>query len=149
MREIATTLNSLPRPNWWVVWLSLTPFPNTALYERAVKDGMLEKFPTDAYDAMLIPTREGAYHTPEFWYKLNARLLPMINPELGKRLIEGGPNDPVAAKTVMRLTKWLLRTKKLTSFMRDRVPIFYNVFYRVLRIFTGKKKAMPRLMREW
>ncbi len=146
LKEIAETLNSLPRPNWWVVSLSLTPFPKTPLYERAVQDGMIEKFPTDAYDAMLVPSREGAYRTPDFWYLLNAKLLPMINSNLGRQLIEAGPGSPTAAKTVFRLTKWLLRTRKITSFLRDNFPILYAVLYRGLRIFTGKK-ALPRIMR--
>ncbi|MHC4779407.1 MAG: B12-binding domain-containing radical SAM protein [Planctomycetota bacterium] len=147
LREIATTLNALPRPNWWVVGLSLTPFPTTPLHERAKRDGMLERFSTDAYDAMLVPSREGGYRTPEFWMLLNAKLLPMINPELGRKFILAGPDNPAAVKSVQRLTKWLLRARAVTTAMRDHLPTFYGALFRILRIFT-RKAALPRIMRK-
>jgi anaerobic magnesium-protoporphyrin IX monomethyl ester cyclase len=145
LRQIARTLNALPRPNWWIVSLSLTPFPGTPLYERCEKDGMLGKFATDAYDAMLMPSREGGYRTPEFWHKLNTQLLPLIGPELGEKLIAAGPGDPSAAATVERLTKWLTRLHRLTNWMRDRLPTFYAVLFRVLRL-GARGKPLPRIM---
>ena len=126
LREMAEMLNALPRPNWGVVSLSLTPFPNTALYERAVKDKMLGRFATDAYDAMLMPSREGAYMTPSFWRLLLTQLLPAIGPGVGGPLIAAGPRNPEAVRTVERLTRLTARMRKVTAFLRDYVPFLYR-----------------------
>ncbi len=130
LREMAETLNELPRPNWGVVSLSLTPFPGTPLHERAVKDKMLARFPTDAYDAMLMPSRPGAYSTPPFWRVLLTELLPAIGPAVAGPLIKAGPRNPQAVHMVERLAKLTRRAKKLTAFLRDHVPFLYHFLVR-------------------
>ena len=76
LRELGMTLNSLPRPHWGVVGLSLTPFPNTPLYDRCVQDGTLDRFATDAYDAMLMPFEAGRLPHAAFWMLLLTKLCP-------------------------------------------------------------------------
>ncbi len=125
LREIAQTLNALPRPNWGVVGLSLTPFPNTPLYARCVKDKMLDRFSTDAYDSMLVASRPGGYRTPRFWLLLNMQVLPRVSPEMGARLIELGPQNPQALRTVESLAAYLRRTKAVTTWLRRRTPWLY------------------------
>lgn len=130
LREVAQTLNSLPRPGWGIVALSLTPFPNTPLYEQCVKDKMLGRFPTDAYDSMLLPTREGAYLTPRFWISLNTALMPVLQPKLAEQLIAAGPKNPQAAAMVERLTRRLERAKKFTQWLRDHAPWLHRLLDR-------------------
>jgi hypothetical protein len=138
LREMACTLNSLPRPNWGIVSLSLTPFPNTPLFARCVKDHMLERFATDAYDAMLHPSREGGYRTPRFWLLLNTVVLPRLSETMGARLIEMGPRNAAAVQMVERLARWMSTTRRLTTWLRDRTPWLYGGVYFVLRLFAGK-----------
>jgi radical SAM superfamily enzyme YgiQ (UPF0313 family) len=141
LREIALTLNALPRPNWWTVSLSLTPFPGTPLYARCVKDGMLERFATDAYDSMLMPFREGGYVTPRFWRLLNSQLLPLISPELGARLIAEGPSDPNAVRTVERLSAWMGRTRRATAWFRDHLPGLHGLTATLVRSLSSRARA--------
>jgi len=140
LREVAQTLNALPRPNWGVVALSLTPFPHTPLYERCAKDKMLGRFATDAYDAMLMPTKEGGYTTPHFWRVLITELLPAIGPHMAAPLIAAGPNDPKAMQTVEHLAKWTRRVSKLNAFIRDYVPFLYRFLVRRQRRL-GKSRS--------
>jgi radical SAM superfamily enzyme YgiQ (UPF0313 family) len=139
LREIALTLNALPRPNWWVVSLSLTPFPNTPLYARCKKDGMLDQFATDAYDAMLMPTRPGGYLTPRFWLLLNTVVLPHVKPEIGARLIALGPNSPAAVRMVESLSRSLRTAKRASAWFRDNLPTLYGGLYRLMRRGAGGK----------
>lgn len=130
LREIGMTLNSLPRPHWGVVGLSLTPFPSTPLYERCVQDKTLGRFATDAYDAMLMPTKPGGYLTPSFWVLLLTQLLPVIGEDLGRKLLTAGPENAWAAQTVQRLAKWTARLKAVTNFFRDHTPGLYMLMVR-------------------
>jgi radical SAM superfamily enzyme YgiQ (UPF0313 family) len=132
LREIALTLNALPRPNWGVVALALTPFPNTPLYARCIKDKMLDRFATDAYDAMLMPSRPGGYLTPNFWMLLNTQVLPNIPPALGEQLISRGPRDPSAVQTVERLAAHIRRTTSITTWLRARTPWLYSAVGHIL-----------------
>lgn len=141
LRAVARTLNALPRPHWWVVSLSLTPFPGTPLHARCVKDGALERFSTDAYDSMLQPARPGGYRTPEFWLDLITVVLPNVNPALGERLIAAGPLDPRSAATVRSLAKWFRIAKQTTTWLRDRTPRLYAATYRILRRFSPRRRA--------
>lgn len=141
LRELAETLNALPRPNWGVVGLSLTPFPGTALYDRCVRDKMLDRFSTDAYDSMLIPSRSGGYLTPQFWLLLNTQLLPRISPELGKRLIAMGPDNPQAVRMVENLAATMRRTRAVTRWFRHYVPCLYSTASWILTsLFRRRKK---------
>ena len=141
LRAIARTLNALPRPHWWIVSLSLTPFPGTSLHARCVKDHSLERFSTDAYDSMLQPARPGGYRTPEFWLDLITVVLPNVNPALGERLIAAGPQDPRTAATVRSLAKWFRIAKQATTWLRDRTPGLYAATYRVLRLVAPRRGA--------
>jgi radical SAM superfamily enzyme YgiQ (UPF0313 family) len=132
LREMALTLNALPRPNWGVVALSLTPFPNTALRARCVQDGMLDRFATDPYDSMLIPSRPGGYLTPRFWLLLNTQILARVSPTLGARLIAQGPTHPAAVQTVEQLASYLDRTRRITAWLRRRTPWLYAAVARAL-----------------
>jgi radical SAM superfamily enzyme YgiQ (UPF0313 family) len=138
LRQIAGTLNALPRPNWGVVALSLTPFPNTPLYARCVQDKMLARFGTDAYDSMLNSSRPGGYRTPSFWKLLNTELLPSIPRSLGERLIAAGAGNAHAAQTVERLATRLRRAKRITAWFNGALPWLQPVMRRALR------KAMLR-----
>lgn len=137
LREIAQTLNALPRPNWWVVSLSLTPFPNTGLYDRCVKDGTLGQFSTNAYDAMLQPSRPGTYRTPRFWLLLNTVVLPRVRQDLGAKLIEAGPDNPSAVAAVEQLNRLMERTKKVTGWFRDHTPLLYRSLFHILNRKSG------------
>lgn len=132
LREVAQTLNALPRHNWGVVALALTPFPNTPLYARCVKDGMLERFATDAYDAMLQPSKPGGYLTPRFWLLLNTVVLPHVSPGVGAHLIARGPGDPQAVAMVERLAAYMERTRRVTRWMQENTPLLYGGAARVL-----------------
>jgi radical SAM superfamily enzyme YgiQ (UPF0313 family) len=142
LREIAETLNALPRPNWWMVSLSLTPFPGTPLYARCVKDKMLDRFATDAYDAMLVPSRPGGYQTPRFWLLLNTVVLPRVNAEVGARLIALGPDNASAMRYVETLSTTIRRTARMTSWLRDETPFLYGLLFRGLRSLM-KRKHLP------
>ena len=139
LREVARTLNALPRPNWWIVSLSMTAFPHTAFYDRCLRDGMLDKLSTDPYDAMMIPSRPGSYRTPPFWLNLITIVLPHLNPGLGNALINMGPRDAKAVRIVMSMARWIRTTKKITTWMRDRAPWLYKAVYRVLRVFSRRR----------
>ena len=139
LREVARLLNALPRPHWWIVCLSLTPFPNTPLYTRCLRDKTLDRFATDAYDSMLKPDRPGGYLTPPFWLDLITVVLPNVNPALGARLIAAGPGDPRNAATVQSLAKWFRIAKRTTAWLRDRTPWLYAVVYRGLRLFSRRR----------
>ena len=141
LREIARVLNALPRPHWWIVCLSLTPFPHTPLHARCVKDKTLDRFATDAYDSMLNPAKPGGYLTPPFWLDLLTIVLPNVGPALGARLIEAGPGDPRNAATVRSLAKWFRIAKGTTARLRDRTPWLYAVLYRFLRLFSRRRRA--------
>jgi radical SAM superfamily enzyme YgiQ (UPF0313 family) len=125
LRQMALTLNALPRPNWGVVSLPLTPFPGTPLHARCARDGMLGRFCTDAYDSMLVPSRAEGYRTPRFWMLLNTEVLTRIPPALGERLIAAGPSNAQAVQTVERLAVYLRRTKRITSWLHERIPWLY------------------------
>jgi radical SAM superfamily enzyme YgiQ (UPF0313 family) len=125
LREIAQTLNSLPRPGWGVVGLSLTPFPNTPLYERCVKDKKLGQFATDAYDSMLVASRPGGYITPRFWLLLNLKILPRVSQAVGEQLIAMGPQNPQAVMRVEMLGSYLKRTRAVTLAMQRYTPWLY------------------------
>ena len=139
LREVARVLNALPRPHWWIVCLSLTPFPNTPLHARCVKDKILDRFATDAYDSMLKPDRPGGYLTPPFWLDLITVVLPNVSPALGARLIEAGPGDPRNAATVQSLAKWFRIAKRTTGWLRDRTPWLYAAVYRGLRLISRRR----------
>ncbi len=139
LREVATTLNALPRPNWWIVALSLTSFPGTPLHERCVRDGTLTRFATDAYEAMLNPSRPGAYHTPDFWLDLITVVLRHVRPELGAKLIAAGPGNAHATETVRRLASTMRLTQRLTSSVQQRVPRLARGISRVLRLLAGRR----------
>lgn len=141
LREIARVLNALPRPHWWIVCLSLTPFPHTPLHARCVKDKTLDRFATDAYDSMLNPAKPGGYLTPPFWLDLLTIVLPNVGPALGARLIEAGPGDPRNAATVRSLAKWFRIAKGTTARLRDRTPWLYAALYRFLRLFSRRRRA--------
>ena len=141
LRAVARLLNALPRPHWWVVSLSLTPFPGTPLHARCVKDGALDRFSTDAYDSMLNPTRPGGSRTPPFWLDLLTTVLPNVNPALGARLIEAGPGDPRNAAAVRSLAKWIRIAKAATAWLRDKTPWLYSATYRVLRLVSPRRRA--------
>jgi len=141
LRAVARTLNALPRPHWWTVCLSLTPFPGTPLHARCVRDRSLERFATDAYDSMLNPTRPGGYRTPSFWLDLITVVLPNVNPELGARLIEAGPGDPRNAATVHRLARGFRTAKGATTWLRDRTPWLYAALHRILRRLSPRGPA--------
>lgn len=145
LREIALTLNALPRPNWWVVSLSLTPFPATALHARCLKDKMMDRFATDAYDAMLMPTRPGGYLTPRFWLLLNTVVLPHVKPEIGARLIAMGPDNPAAVRMVEHLSRSLQFARRASTWFRDHLPILYGALYRLMR--RGARGQVPGGMR--
>ncbi len=133
LRSVARLLNELPRPHWWIVCLSLTPFPGTLLHARCVQDKSLDRFSTDAYDSMLNPARPGGYRTPPFWVDLITTVLPNVNPALGRRFIDAGPGDSRNAAIVQRLAKWFRAAKRTTTWLRDRMPWLYSATYRVLR----------------
>ena len=139
LRAVARTLNALPRPHWWTVCLSLTPFPGTPLYARCLKDGTLDRFATDAYDSMLKPSRPGGYLTPSFWIDLITVVLPNVNPELGARFIEAGAEDPRNAASVRSLAKAFRMAKRTTTWLRDRMPWLYAAAYRLLRLRAGRR----------
>ncbi|MBI5359602.1 MAG: B12-binding domain-containing radical SAM protein [Planctomycetes bacterium] len=122
LRQLALTLNVLPRSNWGVVALPLTPFPNTPLYERCMQDNLLAHFGTDPYDSMLITSRPGGYVTPRFWMLLNTQVLPSIPQELGEELITAGPCDDKASQRVEKLAVQLRRARKVTRWLNAIVP---------------------------
>lgn len=142
LRAVARTLNALPRPRWWIVCLSLTPLPGTALHARVRKDNAMERFATDPYDSMLNPTRPGGYRTPAFWLDLITVVLPNVNPELGARLLEAGPDQPQNAATVRSLAKWFRMAKRTTTWLRDRTPWLYAAAYRLLRL-CSRRRPVP------
>lgn len=133
LRQMALTLNALRRPNWGVVSLPLTPFPGTPLHARCVKDGMLGRFCTDAYDSMLVPSRVEGYRTPRFWLLLNTVILTRIPPALGERLIAAGPSNAQAVQTVERLAAYLQRTKRITSWLHAHTPWLYAAVGHLLK----------------
>jgi radical SAM superfamily enzyme YgiQ (UPF0313 family) len=139
LREVATTLNALPRPNWWIVSLSLTPFPGTPLYARCARDRMLDRFATDAYEAMLNPSKPGGYRTPAFWLDLITVVLPHVPPELGAKLIAAGPGNARAAETVRRLATTMRATKRFTTSLQQRAPLLYRAVSRALRTLGGRR----------
>ena len=139
LRDVARVLNALPRPHWWIVCLSLTPFPNTPLHERCAKDKTLDRFATDAYDSMLKPDRPGGYLTPSFWLDLITVVLPNVNSVLGARLIEAGPGNPRNAAAVQSLAKWFRIARRTTGWLRDRTPWLYAAVYRGLRLFSHRR----------
>ena len=126
-------LNALPRPNWWIVCLSLTPFPgHAALRPLRARTGCwtgLPPTPTTPCSSR----RPGGYRTPAFWLDLITVVLPNVNPALGERLIAAGPEDPQNAATVRSLAKWFRIAKQTTGWLRDRTPWLYSAAYRVLR----------------
>lgn len=137
LRQVALTLNALPRPYWGVVALSLTPFPNTPLHARCMKDNMLGRFATDPYDSMLMPSREGGYLTPRFWLLLNTEILPAIPQRLGERLIATGPRSVEASQTVERIAVRVRRAKMVTAWVGATFhwmrPIFGGILKEAMR----------------
>ena len=93
----------------------------------------MDAFATEAYESMLVPSREGGYRTPRFWLLLNSQVLPRIPPALGEQLIAAGPTHARAVQTVERLAAYLDRTKRITSALRRRAPWLYQAATQVLR----------------
>ena len=145
LKEVARTLNALPRPHWWVVALSLTAFPGTELYARCVRDGMLDRFATDAYDAMLVPSKPGGYRTPVFWQDLITAVLPHVTPAVGERLIELGPENAAAARAVRSVARKVRMMKAVSSWLRDSTPGLYAGIYRLLRPLS--RRPLPSGMK--
>ena len=56
-----------------------------------------------------------------------------MNPELGARFIEAGPEDPRNAASVRSLAKAFRMAKRTTTWLRDRMPWLYAAAYRLLR----------------
>jgi hypothetical protein len=100
---------------------------------------MLDQFATDAYDAMLMPTRPGGYLTPRFWLLLNTVVLPHVKPEIGARLIALGPNSPAAVRMVESLSRSLRTAKRASAWFRDNLPTLYGGLYRLMRRGAGGK----------
>jgi radical SAM superfamily enzyme YgiQ (UPF0313 family) len=146
LREVARTLNFLPRGHWWIVALSLTPFPNTRFYEKCVSEKRLDEFATDAYDAMLIPSKPGGYRTPRFWLELITTVLPHLGPEAGSRLIDRGQNDEGAVKIVSGLTRSIRTTRKVTNWFRDATPTLYSAAYWMMK-GVSRRKRLPSGMK--
>jgi radical SAM superfamily enzyme YgiQ (UPF0313 family) len=145
LRDVALTLNALPRGSWWTTQLSLTVFPGTQLYERCRREAVLERFATDPYDSMLIPSRPGGYRTPHFWALLD-EVIPLISPALAARLITAGPDHSKAPQLLEKLAKRLSMLKRTTTFLRDRMGWVYKIVYYILRPFYRGRK-MPAGMR--
>ena len=101
---------------------------------------MLARFATDAYDSMLMPSKEEGYQTPEFWTLLFTTILPAIKPEQGAELIKAGPEDERAAKYVERLASRLIRLKKATTWMQINLPIAYGIISHGLKQISRIRK---------
>jgi hypothetical protein len=109
-----------------------------------VKDKMLERFSTDAYDSMLVASRPGGYRTPRFWLLLNTQILPRISPEMGERLIALGPQNPQAIRTVEGLAAYLRRTKAVTTWLRLHTPWLYAAAGHMLTgLFRRRRRGKP------
>jgi anaerobic magnesium-protoporphyrin IX monomethyl ester cyclase len=145
LREVALTLNALPRPNWDVVALSLTPFPGTPLYERAVRDRTLDTFATDAFDSMLVPSRPGGYLTPRFWLALNTQLLMHVSEEMGAKLIAAGPHNPQAARIVERMAAQADRAKRMSTWLKEKTPTLYAVAAGAAKLTSGLTRLLRRI----
>jgi hypothetical protein len=109
---------------------------------------MLDRFATDAYDAMLKPTRPGGYATPEFWLDLITVVLPMVPAEAGAPLIEAGPRNPKAVQWVRKISRTIRLTRRTTSWLRSHTPILYTITHRLLRGLTGKHHASSAMEME-
>lgn len=133
LREVAETLNALPRPNWGVVTLALTPFPRTELHRRLEEDGLLERVAADPYDSMLLASRPGAYLTPRFWLLVMKTLLPVVSPEVGARLIALDPSRPENVASAENLARRVLRAKRASAWLRKRAPWLYRRLERAQR----------------
>lgn len=122
LRQIALTLNALPRPHWGVVTLSLTAFPGTDLHTRMTRDGLIDHLATNPYNSMLIPSRPGGYRTPRFWLLLNTQILRAIPPTAVARLIAAGPRNVQAAQMVERLATQMRLARRISAFTNAVAP---------------------------
>ncbi|MEW6743424.1 MAG: radical SAM protein [Planctomycetota bacterium] len=136
LREVALTLNSLPRPRWGVVALSLTAFPNTPLHARAAKDKMLDRFATDPFDSMLVPSRPGGYHTPRFWLLLITKLLSHIPGAMGAQLISTGAGNPEALRFVEQRVAQIERTRRVHEWLRSKTIWLVSIPRQVAKLFS-------------
>ncbi len=75
LREVARTLNKLPRP-FKVMAYSMTPFPGTAFYEKVQADGLLDKFSADAYESMCKATKPGGYQISPLLAEIDPKYRP-------------------------------------------------------------------------
>lgn len=141
LRQIARTLNALPRPNWGVVALSLTPFPNTPLHARVLKDKIGDRFATDPYDSMLIPSRPGGYLTPRFWLLLNTEILRAIPQKMGERLIAAGPHNAQAVQMVERLAVQMRWAKKISAWIGAAAPWLRPAAHHALKQAVKKRRT--------
>lgn len=145
LREIARTLNKLPRP-FKVLAYGMTPFPGSDFYKLVVRDGLLEKFGADAYESMFKATRPGAYKTPLYWRILIQRIIPLYRNKLVDYLIESGPHEKEAVRKMKRLYRRSVLKMVIAEWLRHNFPgsftraiVAYNFFSRSFHARKYKK----------
>lgn len=141
LREIARTVNQIPRP-FKVLAYNMTPFPGSPFYDRVVKDGLLKKFGTDAYESMFIATRPGSYKTPLYWRRLIKDIIPLYRSSIIDDLIESDPHDKKAASQVDKLYKKASRKMRLIEMVRQRSP---KLLDRAISVYNFMRNNINKL----
>ncbi len=144
LREVARTLNRLPRP-FRLLAYSMTPFPGTPFYDRVVRDGLLDRFAADAYGSVYRATRPDAYYTPEYWRGLIKYILPMRTSPTIDALIEAGPHDPAAAAMVRRLVWRGTFMLELTKKVRNKAPSTVDLMLHVYQKAKNLRRSWQRM----
>lgn len=139
LKEMALTLNELPKP-FGLNAFSLTLFPATELYKRAIKEGMFSKFSTDAYNGNTFITYSfltklyqqrpmyitAKYKTPEYWRKFIYGVIPTAHKEFVIKILEDGINNEQSIKKVNNYHTKAKLLFKFVNLIKESNPFLFQ-----------------------
>jgi radical SAM superfamily enzyme YgiQ (UPF0313 family) len=130
LREIASTLNQLKRP-FKLNLFSMTVFPGTKFYEKVVNDNLLDKFSTDPYESVNLPSKKDGYKTPLYW----KRLYDVISINSGReidKLIKSNPLDEHSVKLVDKLFNRFSFKMKCAQYLKQNHAYLFDLILDLL-----------------
>lgn len=143
LREIAATLNTIPKP-FTVIAYGLTLFPGTTLYERVKKDGRVEEFGTDPYRSMFKATRPNAYRTPIQWRKLIQFVVAQAPKKHVENILIEGPTSLKGAQIIDGLERRYKSRIRFGNTIKNLNPRLFRIVLKFYQKIVALRDSIKR-----
>jgi len=125
LREIANTLNEVPKP-FPISVFSLTLFPGTKMQTMARRDGLDNLFLGDPYlPGLCGGDPEGKYTTPQHYKDLFNCYIPNLPKKVCKYLINKSDHKDVQRK-IIRYSGWPQKVRDIGAKLRGISPLIFD-----------------------